>query len=255
MGTSDILDDMNKNSSQESALHGSRKLKYNVSEEDLRRLHAQGLTNRKMATELDVPHWYIARVLGKFDLPTNGHTRGKNIVVAGLKLCSTCGAWKTLDLFQWIRYGKPDAYRMNYCNSCHRQKGVDRLNSSVEVFLSDKVAKIRGRAKRDGIEFSLTAEDLVRMYTSQKGQCFYTDRLMIAVSGGKRSPDAVSIDRVDNTRGYSPDNVVLCVDRANSIKRDQSLSELSEWMPGWFARVKLWREMGLTCLQVAEGAF
>ncbi len=37
--------------------------------------------------------------------------------------------------------------------------------------------------------------------------------------------------------GYTLGNVVLCTYRANSIKRDVSLDELREWMPGWYDRL------------------
>jgi len=51
-------------------------------------------------------------------------------------------------------------------------------------------------------------------------------------------------------------NVVLCVARVNTIKSDVSLNEMKLWMPGWYERiVDMWRELGLTCFQVAPGDF
>lgn len=41
--------------------------------------------------------------------------------------------------------------------------------------------------------------------------------------GGPNSP---SIDRIDNTKGYVPGNIIVVSNRANSLKKDASLNEL-----------------------------
>jgi len=57
-------------------------------------------------------------------------------------------------------------------------------------------------------------------------------------------------------KSYVKGNVVLCVARVNTIKSDVSLNEMKLWMPGRYERiVDMWRELGLTCFQVAPGDF
>jgi hypothetical protein len=46
----------------------------------------------------------------------------------------------------------------------------------------------------------------------------------------------LSFDRFDTTQGYAWGNVVLCSNRANSIKRDLTLQELRVWIPSWYER-------------------
>jgi len=48
---------------------------------------------------------------------------------------------------------------------------------------------------------------------------------MPLVKGGNNN-NSPSLDRIDNTKGYTPDNVVVVSNRANSIKRDATPDEL-----------------------------
>ncbi len=43
---------------------------------------------------------------------------------------------------------------------------------------------------------------------------------------GRQGPSSPTIDRIDNTRGYTKDNVLVVSHRANSIKSDATLDEL-----------------------------
>lgn len=72
---------------------------------------------------------------------------------------------------------------------------------------------------------------------SESGKCFYTDREMVAVAGKGKSPDSVSVDKVNPSRGYTVGNVVLCCNRINTIKQDVTPEELQAWMPGWHSGV------------------
>lgn len=55
--------------------------------------------------------------------------------------------------------------------------------------------------------------------------------------GRGKSHSAASVDRVDNSIGYLVGNVVLCTTKVNLIKRDVTLDEMKDWMPGWYQRV------------------
>lgn len=49
--------------------------------------------------------------------------------------------------------------------------------------------------------------------------------------------NTVSVDRVDNSVGYVPGNVVLCSYKSNSVKRNLSLMELKSLIPTWYYRL------------------
>lgn len=61
---------------------------------------------------------------------------------------------------------------------------------------------------------SLTEQDVLEQYAAQDGKCFWFGVEMIP-SVGIRDPQRPSIDRLDNSRGYTPDNIVLACIAAN----------------------------------------
>jgi hypothetical protein len=74
----------------------------------------------------------------------------------------------------------------------------------------------RKRALTDGMEFSIDAAYLTELLASQGGLCFYSGRQLSLGRGG----DAISLDRVDSQRGYTPENVVLATWQVNCMKRE-----------------------------------
>lgn len=67
--------------------------------------------------------------------------------------------------------------------------------------------------------------------------------------------DSVSFDRINPSLGYIKSNTILCCNRINSIKNNLTIDELQEYMPLFYNKILKWREMGIICLQVAEGDF
>jgi hypothetical protein len=85
--------------------------------------------------------------------------------------------------------------------------------------------KARTRASRKGVEFSITVDDLEWPEVCP----VFGYRLIYGAIGGRRGlQNSASLDRVDNTKGYVPGNVVIISLRANCIKRDASLEELKQ---------------------------
>lgn len=91
-----------------------------------------------------------------------------------------------------------------------------RKNHPEEALLS--VA--RCRAKRKGQEFTITAKEITPFPTTCPvlGQA-------LCQGTSSRHPDAWSIDRVDNSRGYVPGNVKIISLRANMLKSSATLDE------------------------------
>jgi hypothetical protein len=78
----------------------------------------------------------------------------------------------------------------------------------------------RCRAKSAGIEHTLSKEDIViPEFCPVLGIKLHTE-------DRKAKYAAPSIDRIDNTKGYTPDNIVIVSVRANLLKRDATLTEM-----------------------------
>lgn len=70
-----------------------------------------------------------------------------------------------------------------------------------------------GRIKR---EITLTPSDLRNQFKKQKGRCYWLN-LPIDPQGifVSRNPFAISVDRLDSSKDYTPDNIVICCRFAN----------------------------------------
>lgn len=106
--------------------------------------------------------------------------------------------------------------------------------SVAELFFREWAWHARGRAKKRGLSFTVTSDLLTDMIVRQDFKC--------AVSGidvefktafrrdYRRHPFVASVDRMDNDRGYEPDNVrIVCliVNVARSDFGDQALIKMA----------------------------
>jgi hypothetical protein len=82
---------------------------------------------------------------------------------------------------------------------------------------------------------SLRPDYLFFLYLAQGSTCFYTGNPVLFTQDKQLS---LSIDRVDQSKGYVEGNVVITNSRINRVKLDASLQEMAEWMPGWFRRIQ-----------------
>jgi hypothetical protein len=79
----------------------------------------------------------------------------------------------------------------------------------------------RYRSKRDGIEFAIELEDL-----SLPETCPVLG-IPIEWREGSKLDNLPSLDRVDNTQGYTKQNTRIISWRANILKRDATLREMA----------------------------
>ena len=87
---------------------------------------------------------------------------------------------------------------------------------SVPYIRNQKPAK----SKRRGIkEFTITAEDLISLYREQEGRCVVSGVILTHHKDGHGNKEFnISIDRIDNTLGYTLDNVRLVAYRLNMMR-------------------------------------
>ena len=80
----------------------------------------------------------------------------------------------------------------------------------------------RARAKRKGIECTITEAD-----TKIPKVCPYLGVTLIRSlpRGSKRGPIA-TLDRIDNSKGYTPDNIEVISWQANTMKTNATIEEL-----------------------------
>jgi hypothetical protein len=93
---------------------------------------------------------------------------------------------------------------------------------------------IRNRAHAKGLAFDLTLEDL----TVPACCPVLGIPLSVRPGRGRRQDDSPSVDRIDNSKGYTRNNIVIVSLRANRLKADASVTELSKIARFYRARQK-----------------
>jgi hypothetical protein len=78
---------------------------------------------------------------------------------------------------------------------------------------------VAAKQRRDCV---LTPADLFALWKIQRGRCAYSNRPMTPRSN---RANTISLERIDSTKGYTRDNVVLVCDAVNRAKLDLTLPE------------------------------
>lgn len=72
-------------------------------------------------------------------------------------------------------------------------------------------SRMHTRKRRDNREFNITIGDLLKQWISQDGVCPLTGWKMVLPRSTnesvKKTPNRASLDRIDSTKGYTPDNI------------------------------------------------
>jgi hypothetical protein len=97
------------------------------------------------------------------------------------------------------------------------QKSLLDLESGddLETKIANKYLALRKRSKHKQMDFDLTLSDIRRIYSRKRCQITGT-RIDYNLPEG--NPQKLSFERIDNTKGYTKDNVVVCAAWVNSLK-------------------------------------
>lgn len=97
------------------------------------------------------------------------------------------------------------------------EKRKEKYKNKIEYYLW---LGARSRAKRKNIPFSITVNDIIL-----PEKCPLLG-ITLCVNSNSYQNSSYSLDRIDNTKGYTKDNIWVISNRANSLKKDASLEEL-----------------------------
>lgn len=116
-----------------------------------------------------------------------------------------------------------DTNTYNYvCTKCLSKRAKQRRTSCLEIKLKDCLTRCYSKPmveKRGSSD--LTLKHLLDVYKSQKGRCTLTGRRLTY----DESANSVSIDRIENSKGYLIGNVQLVCKFANLCRREMTMEE------------------------------
>lgn len=99
---------------------------------------------------------------------------------------------------------------------------ANRRNNHKKNPLSNMIRCAKSRAKQKGLEFDLSLGDI-----NLPEKCPILD-IPLKVSEKTVSDFSPTIDRIDNSKGYVKDNVIVISFRANTIKNNSTIEELKK---------------------------
>ena len=143
---------------------------------------------------------------------------------SGCKKCRGCGLEKPLNEYPPDHRQKKDGKQAR-CRECIN--GWMKVHYRKDVVWS-MLRRARSRAKKEGFDFNITAEDITPLPTV----CPVLG-VTLRISEVPQDPCAYSIDRIENTKGYVRGNVAVMSYKANRLKNDGTAEEheaIAAWM-------------------------
>lgn len=104
----------------------------------------------------------------------------------------------------------------SYHNYGHMQYTQQLIRDRKRVWMNKLLNNFRVRAADAGMEFKLSQKVIITLWRKQDGKCYWF-KTPLTTKFAAHETSCVSIDRLDNKKGYTPDNVVLSSRAANSL--------------------------------------
>ena len=118
-----------------------------------------------------------------------------------------------------------------YCQKCSRVKKNQSKSNNVHTYLVDIIRNAKSSGIKRGIsEFSIDVEYLVELYEKQKGLCSISGIKMTHISGMGKVATNISVDKIDNSKGYVKGNIQLLCLASNMLKLNMSAKELDAFL-------------------------
>ncbi len=93
----------------------------------------------------------------------------------------------------------------------------------TDVQIASKLVSKQHSSKSRGIEFDLSFKEMKKVLTAKK--CYITG---VALNNVENDPHKLTIDRIDNDKGYVDGNVVACSYEMNSLKSNLTVKQIQQ---------------------------
>jgi len=140
-----------------------------------------------------------------------------------MKTCFKCKENKSFDLF--FKHAQTSDGYHSWCKECCKQgneKSRTKRNSTIEGRARVFLLNAQKSAQKRNQEFNLVIGDIVKCWEEQLGICAYSGRKMTLEAG---KLETVSIERIDSSKGYVPENTILVCQAINRMKSDFSYED------------------------------
>lgn len=154
--------------------------------------------------------------------------------------------WQIKDKNKTMSTGTPLLCEARKILSRYQREKIEPLSraplwseAKMKATLLRTISRSKERSIKKGLDFDLTYEAVSALMSAQKGLCALTEIEMNLTRSraGRSRPFAPSIDRIDNGRGYTMDNIRIVCAIANLARGDFSDAEFVAMCEGVVQRV------------------
>ena len=141
-----------------------------------------------------------------------------------VKHCAGCD--ESLNVIHFHKLRKQNDTLQRVCKACDRQRKTDDRNTPfgrLRVIFTNSIHNAKAR----GIEHDLTMDDLWEMWDSQEQLCAMSGLPLLQAASPHHSY-LVSLDRKDNSLGYTPENCHLICLKLNKMKGVLSMEQMNK---------------------------
>lgn len=146
----------------------------------------------------------------------------EKILKDGFKICNLCN--RKLLFSEFAKNIRRAGGFNDECRDCVSKRGAARYEERG-FSAPERINTIRNGAKKIKLPYDIDQKFLEEKFTEQCGLCFYSKLLMTKTVG---KSNTASVDRIQASKGYTRDNVVLCCDSVNSMKNSMSYETFVE---------------------------
>ena len=140
--------------------------------------------------------------------------------------------WEYINTKDFVDFSEPDLEEVEITDKGwkYRQSSVSYKKETPESFLFMK-SRTRFRQSSHIESYSLTIEDIKKILEEQDYKDYYTG---IKPENYKE----YSIDRIDSSKGYTYENIVITTNRINLMKGDMSIEEFKKQIELLYSNIK-----------------
>lgn len=96
------------------------------------------------------------------------------------------------------------------------------MEKASDLEVARKMVAIKTSADSRGIEFDMSLRRVRQLLNTRK--CFISGA---ALNRNQNDPNQLTFDRLDNSKGYTDDNVVACSLRLNRLKDSLTIEDIT----------------------------
>lgn len=131
------------------------------------------------------------------------------------KPCPECGEMQN---YLRANYARESLRLGKLCKKCSNRKTENSHRGWHRGIRISWFNAFRSSAELRGKVFNISLDDVADAYKKQGGKCALTGWDITFPEVGQRHQFNCSIDRIDNSRGYEPNNIQLIDGRVNMMK-------------------------------------